>query len=174
MKRDRFALGYLITAGFGPVIVLVVALIIATVACTPKQNFDAWIARQPITVKAEAVPCNDPHFTCGSLGAYDATHKVIYLDPARIAPIQALQDQIDPSVSVLQMLFYHEWSHAADVAVGLVEGGTGLGLEHAAQCGMQLVTGRAYTFFNDPFVYWICPDAELARTRWIWTAKGII
>jgi hypothetical protein len=147
----------------------------ATWGCTPRQNFDAWIARQSVVVKAEPVPCNNPAFVCGSTGGFDPTNNIIYLDPVAIAQLQATQDRYDPSVSVLQQVYYHEWGHVADRATGFqLEGASSVAFEHAAQCVMQIVTGRAYTFFANAFIYWICPDADLARARWILTANHII
>lgn len=169
MKRDRFALGYLVTAGFGPVIVLVIALIIATVACTPKGGFDSWIARQPYTVKHQPVPCAVFPRNCGGTAQTDVLNRIIYLDDAAIAEEQAHA----PGVDVYTFVWYHEWAHVADYAVGFVFGIGDLQFEHAAQCGAQLVLGYTYDF-RRPAIYGPCSDADLARTRWIWTARGII
>jgi len=151
------------------------AVLAAATACTVRGNFDNWIARQPVTVKYEPVPCDNPAFICGSVGAFDSSRNVIYLDPVVAARLQERQNQIDPSVSVMTQLYYHEWMHVADRETGFQMEGVGpLQFEHAAQCGMQLVTGRSYTFFDNPVIYWICPYADLERARWILTAYRVI
>ncbi len=142
--------------------------------CATRNNFDRWIAQQPITIINGPVPCDRFPTQCGSTGLFDSSRNTIYLDPVAIASLQAVQNQYDPTVNVHDLVYYHEWSHVADRAAGYVEGVGLVQFEHAAQCGMQLATSRSYTFFANPSIYWICPDAELARTRWIWTAKGII
>jgi hypothetical protein len=149
------------------------ALIAVASACTPRGNFDGWIARQGFTVKHEPVPCAVFPRNCGGTGQTDIVNRVIYIDDVRIAAMQLRQNARDPSIDVATFVYYHEWAHIADYKVGFVEGIGDLQFEHAAQCGTKLVLGRSFDFFL-PAVYWDCPDADLARTRWIWTANGVI
>lgn len=156
-------------------IIAVVGPVWGLFGCAERIAFDRWIAQQPITVKYQPVPCNTPIFRCGQLGGFDSAHNILYFDPIAIASEQNTMNSIDPTLDVRTMVWYHEWGHVADRATGFqMEGSTALGFEHAAQCVMQLVTGRSYNFLGDPFVYWLCPAAELARARWILTAYRII
>lgn len=149
--------------------VLAFAVIVVLSACTPKGNFDGWFARQGYTIKHEPVPCAIFPDNCGGNGQTDIVNKIIYLDDARIAQLQATH----PGVDVMQWMLYHEESHVADRAAGFVEGIGTVEFEHAAQCGAELLLGFALVFYP-PNVYWDCPDADLAKTRWIWTANHII
>jgi hypothetical protein len=159
---------------FAVVSVVAVALILGVSSCgTPRANFDAWTTRQGFTVKHEPVPCTIFPRNCGGMGQTDIVNKIIYLDDARIAATQARQNGRDPSIDVATFMYYHEWSHVADYKAGFVEGIGDLQFEHAANCGMELLLGRTYDFFQ-PGIYWDCPDSELARTRWLWTAFRII
>jgi len=155
------------------VTVIAFGLILIASGCSERSRFDVWIAQQGFTVKHEPVPCAVFPRNCGGIGQTDIVNRIIYLDDARIAHMQLSQNQRDPSVDVATFIYYHEWSHVADWKAGFVEGIGDLQFEHAAQCGMELLLGRTYDFFQ-PAVYWDCPDANLAKTRWVWTAFRII
>jgi len=151
------------------VTVIAFGLILIASGCSERSRFDVWFAQQGYTIKHEPVPCAAFPHNCGGTGQTDVVNKIIYLDDAKIAGLQATM----PGVDVALWIEYHEKAHVADRAAGFVEGLGDAQLEWAAQCGAKLILGYSVSFFPQA-VYWDCPAADLAKTRWIWTAFRII
>lgn len=161
-----------------PVVVALLAtfaLMWATWGCAIERNFNTWFDRQGYTIIHGPVPCDQFPTNCGGSGQADIVNRRIYIDDPRLDSFQQWQNLIDPTVDVKKMQLLHEKGHVADVAAGFIEGNNPVGYERAAQCIMQLVSGKVWVPHGlDGNVYWQCPEGELARTRWILTSKGII
>ena len=161
--------------------------LVMLVACAPphppgasdRARFDAWFATSGVTIIHQTpVPCLGPDDPgCGAAGRYIPSTKTIYLDDVEIAKYQAS----DPSHDAALQIEYHEKSHAAFFIIGehlnQSPGSTGIARlwwEREAQCGMRFLVGGWTPPGTNPDVYWICPDAKVAETRWIWASHGVI
>ena len=151
---------------------------------TETERFDAWFASSGVTITHQTpVPCLGPTDPgCGATGRYIAATKAIYIDDVLVAQQQAATDATRPGINVALQVLRHEQSHAAFFAIGEhLNPNPGdipttlIWWEREAQCGMRLLMGRGWTPPGaDPTVYWICPDAKVAETRWIWAKHGVI
>lgn len=169
-----------------PVIVAVIAAVVFVLAAcgphppgaTDKERFDNWLASSGVKIVHARVPCErDNYLQCDSTGGYEIDTKTIFLDDAKIAAVQAKQPGEDTYLHV----FYHEASHAAFFVINAhlnpFPGDPGTAViwwEREAQCGMRALVGAWAPPGSNPDIYWICPDAKVAETRWIWASHGVI